>query len=40
MILKIETRRAFEHLPGLLLAALGRERPAGLMIARGDLAVE
>jgi pyruvate kinase len=40
MILKIETRRAFEHLPGLLLAALGGERPAGVMIARGDLAVE
>lgn len=40
MILKIETRRAFEHLPGLLLAALGGERPAGAMIARGDLAVE
>ncbi len=40
MILKIETRRAFEHLPGMLLAALGTERPAGVMIARGDLAVE
>ena len=40
MILKIETRRAFEHLPGMLLTALGAERPAGVMIARGDLAVE
>jgi pyruvate kinase len=40
MILKIETRRAFEHLPGMLLAALGGDRPAGVMIARGDLAVE
>ena len=40
MILKIETRRAFEHLPGMLLAALGCQRPAGVMIARGDLAVE
>ena len=40
MILKIETRRAFEHLPGLLLAALGCDRPTGVMIARGDLAVE
>jgi len=40
MILKIETRRAFEHLPGMLLAALGGERAAGVMIARGDLAVE
>jgi pyruvate kinase len=27
-------------LPGMLLAALGGERPAGVMIARGDLAVE
>ncbi len=40
MILKIETQRAFQRLPGLLLAALGGERPAGVMIARGDLAVE
>jgi pyruvate kinase len=40
MILKIETRRAVEHLPGMLLAALGNQRPAGVMIARGDLAVE
>jgi len=40
MILKIEKRRAFEHLPGMLLAALGGERPSGVMIARGDLAVE
>jgi pyruvate kinase len=40
VILKIETRRAFEHLPALLLEALGCGRPAGVMIARGDLAVE
>ena len=40
MIMKIETRHAFEQLPGMLLAALGTERPAGVMIARGDLAVE
>ncbi|HTU86338.1 MAG TPA: pyruvate kinase [Solirubrobacteraceae bacterium] len=40
IVLKIETRRAFAHLPGLLLAALSGERPAGVMIARGDLAVE
>jgi pyruvate kinase len=40
MILKIETRRAFEHLPGLLLATLGGDRPGGVMIAGGDLAVE
>lgn len=40
VILKIETRHAFEHLPALLLEALGGGRPAGVMIARGDLAVE
>ena len=40
IVLKIETRRAFERLPGLLLAALAGGRPAGVMIARGDLAVE
>jgi pyruvate kinase len=40
VVLKIETRRAFEHLPALLLEALGSGRPAGVMIARGDLAVE
>jgi len=40
MILKIETRRAFEQLPALLLEALAGDRPAGVMIARGDLAVE
>jgi pyruvate kinase len=39
IVLKIETRHAFERLPALLLAALGSE-PAGVMIARGDLAVE
>ncbi len=39
IILKIETRQAFEHLPQLLLAAMRRPR-AGVMIARGDLAVE
>ncbi|MFZ4575754.1 MAG: pyruvate kinase [Phycisphaerales bacterium] len=38
-ILKIETRRAFENLPNLLLAAL-QWPSAGVMIARGDLAVE
>jgi pyruvate kinase len=40
LVLKIETRRAFERLPGLLLAVLATGRPAGVMIARGDLAVE
>lgn len=39
LILKIETRRAFENLPALLLAAM-RSPAAGVMIARGDLAVE
>jgi pyruvate kinase len=39
LILKIETRRAFEQLPSLLIAAL-RSPAAGVMIARGDLAVE
>ena len=39
IILKIETIKAFDHLPGLLLAAMGSPS-AGVMIARGDLAVE
>jgi len=39
IVLKVETRRAFEELPGILLAAL-RQPPVGVMIARGDLAVE
>ena len=39
IVLKIETREAFEHLPQLLLTAMRRER-VGVMIARGDLAVE
>jgi pyruvate kinase len=39
IVLKIETLRAFERLPQLLLAAL-HARAAGVMIARGDLAVE
>ena len=39
VVLKIETRRAFERLPQLLLTAMRRPR-AGIMIARGDLAVE
>jgi pyruvate kinase len=39
VVLKIETRRGFEHLPELLLASM--QSPAvGVMIARGDLAVE
>lgn len=39
IVLKIETRRAFERLPQLLLAAM-RRPCSGVMIARGDLAVE
>ncbi|MDY7109877.1 MAG: pyruvate kinase [Planctomycetota bacterium] len=39
VVLKIETRAGFENLPRLLLAAL-RSPPAGVMVARGDLAVE
>ena len=39
IVLKIETRASFEALPSLLLAAM-RGPCAGVMIARGDLAVE
>jgi len=39
IVLKIETRRAFENLPALLLSAMA-SKSAGVMIARGDLAVE
>jgi pyruvate kinase len=39
IVLKIETRRAFQNLPALLLAGL-RSPPIGVMVARGDLAVE
>jgi pyruvate kinase len=39
IILKIETRKAFESLPDLLLAAM-HGGPVGVMIARGDLAIE
>jgi pyruvate kinase len=39
IILKIETRRGFEQLPGLLLAGLLRPS-LGVMVARGDLGVE
>lgn len=39
VVLKIETRLAFEHLPQLMLTAMRRNR-VGVMIARGDLAVE
>ena len=39
IILKIETRRGFDRLPEMLLAAMASER-VGVMVARGDLAVE
>ena len=39
VVLKVETRRGFDNLPALLLAAM-KERAVGVMIARGDLAVE
>jgi len=39
IVLKIETRQGFERLPNLILTAM-RQYPVGIMIARGDLAVE
>jgi len=39
IVLKIETRQGFENLPRLLLEAM-RRRAVGVMIARGDLAIE
>jgi len=39
LVLKIETRKAFDNLPNLIIAAM-RTRSVGVMIARGDLAVE
>ena len=39
IVLKIETRQGFDNLPGLLLEAM-RWRGVGVMIARGDLAIE
>jgi pyruvate kinase len=39
VILKIETQRAFDNLPDILMASM-RAYPVGIMIARGDLAVE
>ncbi|NCC27802.1 MAG: pyruvate kinase [Gammaproteobacteria bacterium] len=39
IVLKIENRQAFENLPRILLASLNSP-PVGVMIARGDLAVE
>jgi pyruvate kinase len=39
VVLKIETKRGFENLPAMLLEAMKAPR-CGVMIARGDLAVE
>jgi pyruvate kinase len=39
IVLKIETQRGFANLPSMLLTAM-RARRCGVMIARGDLAVE
>lgn len=39
LVLKIETAPGFQRLPELLLAAMASER-VGVMVARGDLAVE
>jgi pyruvate kinase len=39
LVLKIETLQGFENLPELMLAAMA-SGPSGIMIARGDLAVE
>ena len=39
IILKIETRQGFANLPRILLAAM-RNHAVGVMIARGDLAIE
>jgi pyruvate kinase len=39
LILKIETRKGFRNLPLILLEAM-QIKPVGVMIARGDLAVE
>jgi pyruvate kinase len=39
LIIKLETTAALHHVPELIVAAAGRQ-PLGVMIARGDLAVE
>ncbi len=39
VVLKVENREAFENLPRLLLTAM-YSPPVGVMVARGDLAVE
>lgn len=40
VVLKIETKSGFERLPHILLEAMKSSNPLGVMIARGDLAVE
>ncbi|KAH6822229.1 pyruvate kinase family protein [Perilla frutescens var. hirtella] len=40
IVLKIETQGGFEKLPLLILEAMKSPNPLGVMIARGDLAVE
>ncbi|XP_065868234.1 plastidial pyruvate kinase 4, chloroplastic [Euphorbia lathyris] len=40
IVLKIETKSGFEKLPLVLLEAMKSGNPLGVMIARGDLAVE
>ncbi|OVA15293.1 Pyruvate kinase [Macleaya cordata] len=40
VVLKIETQSGFEKLPFLILQAMQFPNPLGVMIARGDLAVE
>ena len=39
IVLKIETKESFKNLPSILLKAMGNY-PIGVMIARGDLAIE
>jgi len=39
IILKIETKEAYRNLPGILMKAM-ENYPVGVMIARGDLAIE
>jgi pyruvate kinase len=40
MVLKIETVPAFRNFPALLLTAMTRPGPVGVMVARGDMGVE
>lgn len=39
IVLKVETRRGFDNLPAMILSAM-QIRVSGVMIARGDLAIE